>query len=490
MSRSVREVAIVGRDADAWLAALALKRAFARTAMRIRVVELTSRLTAADVYVATPSLGGLHALLGLNSGKLLAATGGAPALGQQFADWNPGQPAFTHGYDTQRVAIEDIDFLQFWVKARGEGLRANWDDFSLAAAAARQGRSALAPDGIEETIPVAAGLHLDARAYVDLIRRHALHLGVEVTPGGVETIRRDGQRIVELRLGDGASVAADLFIDASGPEAILSDPGAPFTSWRGWFGANRTLTASAPALPALPGHSRIVAFEGGWAGLFPLARRTAIVAAYDSASLGDDAVLARLPQITGAPQIADVAFGAAEPGMRTAWIGNCVALGGAAAVLERLDATDLHALHIGLTHLIALFPVDADHMPEAQGFNAGIADHLNHVRDFQLAHYALNGRSEPFWAQARGVDLPPSLAARLRLFGARGLSLLTENETFQEQNWSAVLLGHGLTPAAHDPLVDRVPADEQRGKFRALLARIAEEVRALPPADAFRRAPR
>ena len=90
MSRSVREVAIVGRDADAWLAALALKRAFARTAMRIRVVELTSRLTAADVYVATPSLGGLHALLGLNSGKLLAATGGAPALGQQFADWNPG----------------------------------------------------------------------------------------------------------------------------------------------------------------------------------------------------------------------------------------------------------------------------------------------------------------------------------------------------------------------------------------------------------------
>ena len=164
--------------------------------------------------------------------------------------------------------------------------------------------------------------------------------------------------------------------------------------------------------------------------------------------------------------------------------------GPAAAVLERLDATDLHALHIGLTHLIALFPVDADHMPEAQAFNAGIADHLNHVRDFQLAHYALNGRSEPFWAQARGVDLPPSLAARLRLFGARGLSLQTENETFQEQNWSAVLLGHGLTPAAHDPLVDRVPADEQRGKFRALLTRIAEEVRALPPADAFRRAPR
>ena len=57
MSQPVRSVLIVGRDADAWLAALALHRAVGRLGVTISVLELPSLLTPADVYVGLPSLG-------------------------------------------------------------------------------------------------------------------------------------------------------------------------------------------------------------------------------------------------------------------------------------------------------------------------------------------------------------------------------------------------------------------------------------------------
>ena len=59
-----------------------------------------------------------------------------------------------------------------------------------------------------------------------------------------------------------------------------------------------------------------------------------------------------------------------------------------------------------------------------------------------------------------------------------------DDESFQEQNWISIFVGHGLTPASYDPMVDAVPVEEQMGKFRGLLAQIAEEVRGLPSLDA------
>ena len=483
MSRRVEQVVVIGCDAAVWLSALAVHRALGRTGVQVRVIETPSLLTPADAYAAVPSLGALHDLLGLKEAAVLEATGGLPVLGQRFANWSKAKPPFIHGYDTRRVAIDDIDFLQFWVKARGEGMKVELDDFSLAAAAAKQGRSPISRDGARREPAVSSGYHLDARAYVDLLRRSAVQAGVVARGGDVRSVEREGERIVSVTLADGTMVQADLFIDASGPAAVLASgaPDAPFESWRPWFGADRVLVASAPRLKPLPGFSQIAAFPAGWIGLHPLKDRTAIVAAYDSKVMDDQAVLDALPVLTGLAVSGDAAVEDFHAGARPAWRGNCVAIGPAAVSLEPLDAVQLHLVHMGLSTLIGLFPADAEVMPEAEVYNRAMASQVANVRDFQMTHYALNQRfDEPVWDRAREMDLPEALKTRLRVFAARGRVILYDDESFQPQNWTQILIGHGLLPSSHDPMVDTVPVETQIGKTRGLLATIADEVRRMP----------
>ncbi|MBW8860171.1 MAG: tryptophan 7-halogenase, partial [Caulobacter sp.] len=75
-------------------------------------------------------------------------------------------------------------------------------------------------------------------------------------------------------------------------------------------------------------------------------------------------------------------------------------------------------------------------------------------------------------------------AYKLDLFGARGAVALYEDETFQEENWISILIGHGLIPRSHDPQADAMPAEEQIQSFKRMLGFIAAEVREMPSIEA------
>jgi len=481
----IRSVVVVGRDAAAWLSALTLQRAFGRTGLKVSVVAMPSLLQATDVYAALPSLAGLHALLGLGDVEVLGATSGVPFLGQRFADWNRDIPAFLHAYDMLRVGIDDVDFVHFWVKARAEGLKVAYEDFALGSVAAKQGRTVIDRNGFVGEAPIEAGYTLDAVGYVALIRRRAIQAGVSVVEDAVIGIDRHGDRIAAVITSDDQRVEADLFIDASGAEAVLSrGQSGVFDSWRELFGVDRLLSASAKALRPLPAFSQIAAFEAGWIGLYPLKDRTGVVAAWDSREMSDDTLINRLSTETGLSLEGECRVTGFEPGMRPAWSGNCVAVGEAAVALEPLDAVQLQLTHLGLSQLVALFPVSAEAMPEAQAYNAGLAAFVLNVRDFQLAHYRLNGRvGEGFWDRARSAPVPTGLEARIRLFAARGKIAQFDEESFQPQSWTASFLGHGLIPSSYDPRVDRISPEDQMARFRSLLGKVAEDVRAMPSVD-------
>ncbi len=485
----VRHVAVVGRDAAAWIVALGLTRAFGPVGVTVSVVELPSWLSAADAYVALPSLAALHDLLGLPEATLLKACRGVPVLGQRFVDWSPTLPPFLHGYDVQRPAINDVDFLQFWVKARGEGLNVALEDFSLAAAAAKQGRVGGKGNGGDGSAPAGAspGYHLDARGYVRLLRTGAVQAGMTVRTGTIGAVERRGEAITAVVLDGGERVEADLFVDATGAEAALigGAPGDRIESWGRWFGSDRQLAASLPIRRPLPAFGQVAAFEQGWIGLHPLQDRTAMVAVYAGEGRSDDEFVARLSATIGA-ELRDPVVTSASPGGRTRpWIGNCVAVGEAATTLEPLDAVRLHMIQVALSNLIALWPVDTDMALEAAAYNRAVGAQVAHMRDFQIAHYRLNGRTEPFWARARAATGPADLDARLSLFAANGQMPTFDDEAFLLQSWTASFVGHGVIPRAYDPAVELVPVEEQMGKFQRLLGVIADQVRAMPTIEAY-----
>ncbi|MDB5430033.1 MAG: hypothetical protein JWP35_1149 [Caulobacter sp.] len=484
MSRPVNTVVVVGRDAAAWLTAFGLRYAFGRTGVAVTVVELPSMLSPVDVYPSLPTLGGLHGLLGVDEREAVAACAGVYCLGQRFANWSGGSAPFVHAYDTQPIGLNNVSLLQYWVKARGEGLAIAFDDFSLGATMAKQGRIELDADVSDSFSRPAHGYQFDAVAYVAMIKQRALRAGVTVMAGGVGAVKVEGERITSITLADGRTVEADLFVDASGAEAVLMRhmPGDGFESWSRWLACDRMLTASGQRLDPLPAYAQIAAFQAGWIGLYPLQDRTAIVACYDSGKLSDGEMLNTLPVLTGMRLQGEAVASALAPGYRPRpWIGNCVAIGETAVALEPLDAVSLHIVQTGLSHLISFFPVDADHMLEAGVYNAGLARHAENIRDFQIAHYRLNQRrDEPFWDRAREMSLPPTLDYKMQLFSARGAVALYDDEAFQASNWASIFIGHGLMPRAYDPLVDMLAHDDQVMQLKRMLSFIAQEVKAMP----------
>ncbi|HWE45026.1 MAG TPA: tryptophan halogenase family protein [Caulobacteraceae bacterium] len=480
MNRAV----VVGRDAAAWLTALGLQRAFGRTGLEVAVVEQASLLSQVDAYAALPTLGGLHRLLGIDEHEVIAACDGVYVLGQRFANWSAGAAPFLHAYDTQPMGVNNVDLVQYWIKARAEGMKVPFEDFSLGAAMAKHGRLAMDPDLSDGFARPAYGFHLDARAYVALVKARALRSGVRLIGGGLGEIHIDGERVVAIETKAGERIEADLFIDATGSEAALIGrlPGSEFESWRRWLPCDRLLAGSAPRLESIPGFSQISAFRAGWIGLYPLQHRTAVVAAYDSSQVGDGELADALPVLAGARLQGQAFVSPLEPGLRPrSWIGNCVAVGDAAVSLEPLDAVQPHLIQTALSLLISLFPGNADDMGESAAFNAGLALNARNIRDFQIAHYKLNQRrGDRFWNRVRDMELPYTLAYKLRLFAARGRVALYDDEAFQAPNWTSILLGHGLVPRDFDPLVDLIEPQDQVLQMQRMLGFIASEVNRMP----------
>ena len=487
MTRRIQQVVVVGADAPAWMAAAALQQSVSAAGIRVRVIELPTLLHPADVYSAMPELAGFHRRIGLDEDLLFSLCQAVPVAGRRFSNWSGAAPPFIHGFDRSPPPAAGLGFTQLWIKGRQKGLRTDFENFSLASVAAKAGRVPVAAGGAE--LQASFGCNLDAGAYSALLRHFTTRGGVESKAATIAGVEIDGDRIIAVTLNDGERVEADLFVDASGPRAALIGrmPGTEVESWREWLPCDRMLVASAKGLKPLPAFCQISAFRHGWIGLFPLQDRTAVVAAYDSRETSDRVLLEDLPALANMPIRGDAIVSDLSQGVRRrAWVGNCVAIGDSAFSLEPLDGAQLHILHYCISQLMTLFPVEAGAFPEAALYDRIIRRLAVNLRDFQLAHYKLNRRFDmPFWDGRRDAPVPETLQRKLDLFTARGRVPLYDDETFQEQDWENLFIGHGLMPQSYDPRVDAIPEQEHIAQVQARLNDIVGLVEAMAPVDDF-----
>ena len=487
MTRRIEQVVVVGADAPAWMAAAAVQNSVSAAGIRVRVIELPTQLQPADAYSALPELAGFHHRIGLPEDLLFTLCKAVPIAGRRFSNWSGAAPPFIHGFDRSPPPAAGLGFTQLWIKGRQKGLRTEFENFSLASVAAKAGRVPVAAGGA--ALHAAFGYNLDAGAYSALLRHFTMRGGVESKAATIADVETEGDRIIAVILNDGERVEADLFVDASGPRAALIGRmrGADVESWREWLPCDRMLVASARGLRPLPAFSQISAFRHGWIGLSPLQDRTAVVAVYDSRETSDQAVLEDLPALANMPIGGDAIVSGLSQGIRRrAWVGNCVAIGESAFSLEPLDGTQLHIVHYCISQLMTLFPVEAGAFPEAELYDRIVHRLAVNLRDFQLAHYKLNRRFDmPFWDACRDAAVPETLQRKLDVFTARGRVPLNDDETFQEQDWDSLFIGHGLMPQSYDPRVDAIPEQEHIAQVQARLNDIVGLVEAMPPVDDF-----
>jgi tryptophan halogenase len=465
---------VAGRDAPLWLAVNVLHAALSPAGVTVAAVELPAQQRADDVYVTLPALEALHNLLGLEEAKVLQATGGAFSLGQMFAGFSGGRPPFMHAYGTYGATIEGQGFFSFWLKARSLGLNVELEDFSLTAAAAKQGRVFI-PDATTEAFGrTDYGYHLPAAAYTALLKARAVEAGVTVHEARGFGVLPGGDGIAALDLG-GRKVSADLYVDTTG--AMMDALNVGTMSWRTWFPCDRLLAVAGPRLKSLPSYAQVRAQSDGWLAFHPSQRGTHLLRAYDSARLSDDEALHAAAAVSGLV-LGDAVVSANEPGRRERlWAGNCVAIGEAACRFDAIDSVELQAVQTGLVHLLSLFPVDEAPAAERQEYDRVAGRAFERLRDFQAAHYLLNRYGRPdFWAQARAVEPPPELKSKIAAFSARGTIAWLDDEAFSEDSWRALFVGHGLVPDSYDPRIDRVDPLVIKRDLRGLLSFIKDQV--------------
>jgi tryptophan halogenase len=476
MTNPVQGVVVHGGGVPAAMAALAVSRAFARLGTDVIWVDTGEELAPHAALIAPPDLATFHRLLGIDEAALVTGAAATINMGQQFAGWSGGDSAFLHAYGDAGSAFASLPFVQHWTRARQAGLGVGLEDFCLAAAAAKQGRTGSPHDSATRQA-VKQGWHLDAAGYAKLLRTACERNDIRIVSGTEASARANAGWLDCIDLADGEQLDADLFIDAGGALIDALDPGG--AEAQPHF-CDRVIRGSAPAFDPLPLYSRVTAHPAGWLSMIPLSNRTAIEFAYDSRLLPDADAQAALAAAIGRPVDAGAPAPLKTIGRAHAWTGNVVAIGAAAGEAPGLDGGDLLLLQLAVAQLVLLWPIDRAAMPEADIYNEEIAGARARIHDFAAQHFRLNARTgEPFWDAARAAPISAELAAKIDLFAARGMFAHFNHEAHVEDGWALVMAGHGVTPRSFDPQALLVDEHALMAEFQRQLRAVASDVRGM-----------
>jgi tryptophan halogenase len=483
-------VVVMGRDVDLWLSVNAISRALGPAGVNVVAIELPTRLRSSEISATLPPLEAFHSKLGIKEPPLIRATAGSFSFGQNFvAGFGLDRtPNFFHAWGAYGAPIDGSAFFPCWLKATHYGLKVSFQDFCLTAVAAKYGRMLLPDEATSAYGRTDYGYHVQTIAYAGYLKSIAANLGVKIYEAQKGLVERDETGSIAALVVDGSlRIEGQLFVDATGPDAILIGRSldVPCESWRQSFGVDRVLSARAPAFTKTPPFAEIRMTSVGWTALHPNQATTGVVHAYSSEFLSDEAAL-ETASAAATAKLADVAFHAVNPCIRSrVWEGNCVAVGGSACVLDPIHDVDLHALQLGMVHLLSLFPVTGQFAVERAEYNRIMRSHYESIRDFQCAFYALAPFEGEFWRQARGQSVPQALLHKIATFRARGQIALMEDETFLPDSWQAIFIGLGVAPESWPPAIDRIPPNRFREEFHRTIEFIKGKVLEQPTHDGY-----
>jgi len=473
-------IVIVGRNASAWLAAATLGRVLGESC-KVRVLETPDESDNNHAIAGVPSLYRFLRLLNLEEAALMRATQATFRLGASFRDWGATGDRYFNGFGSMGAKLDSVPFQHHWLRLAASGEHHAFEDFSMAAQAARLGRFAAPKSDPRSVLSLYSyGWHFDASLLTAQLRACALRSGVESITGGIAEVELepDHGTIRALTLEDGLRLDGKQFIDCTG--ALWGALGVELEDWSAWLPCDRLQSLRCTAPSELPPYSEITARPFGWESSTPLQHCIVRDLAYGSEFLDDDAARAHLlgaarDSARETPRLQRLIRG--RP--REFWIRNCVLLPGEG--LDPLESSGLHLAQSGISRFLAHLPVAASSPPDAAEYNRTTAHEYDRLRDLLVLHYHANRRDDsPMWKRCRERALPESLRQRIALFADSGRITVGEDEFCGVDGWLAVLSGQGVRPETYDPLADVTPFDTASGALAGMARDMKAAAASLP----------
>lgn len=456
--RAIRSVAILGGGITGLSAAVAFARALPQVAITVIETAPDPAALADRLPGSMTSIHRFHASIGLDEAALLGAGAAIPRLGLRFENWPADGETWYHVHGDHGAPAGTIAFHQLWARARREGQAEQYHRYAAAGVLAEAGRF-VHPQG-DPGSPLATfdyALRLDPDRYREILASLADQLRVVRTQGDFAGVDRHGDGVVAaVLLADGRRIEADLYLDASGPAAVLAEAvGGAFEDWSGALPCDRLLPGEGPPGAASP-NDTIIGGARGWRFASPLPDRTMLGQLYSSTNSMPD------------PDGRAITL---HPGrLADPWIHNVLAIGDAAVALDPLHWPNLHLAQSGIARALDLLPGSDCHPVEIAEYNRRSREEARRMRDFQAAHYLRAGVS---------IEVPESLARTLQQFETRGRLPGYDEDSLPNEIWLSALLGLGVLPrdiqplaAAVDPAVAAARMTEMRADLAQLPARV------------------
>jgi flavin-dependent dehydrogenase len=294
-----------------------------------------------------------------------------------------------------------------------------------------------------------------------VLRDHAVARGVTHRRAKVEHVSVSETGEVEhLTLDDGEHLTADLFVDCSGFRSVIAQQalGVRFLPF-----AENLFNDAAVVLPTPPAPDRTdtqtlsTALSNGWAWRIPLRNRHGNGYVYASRYCSPDEAETELRTHLG---LLDDPTPARHLTMKvgrveTSWTGNCLAVGLSQGFVEPLEATALHVVQATVEGFIRAFEQGGFTPKRRDAFNADITRRIEGIRDYLVAHYRLNRRTDTaYWRDNASHDhLSDSLKALMTCWFTAG-DLVAEidrqgiADIYSPASWTCLFAGYGTFPDA------------------------------------------
>lgn len=450
---------VLGGGTAGWMAACLLAHHWPHH--RISVVESPDIGIIGVGEGSTPQLKAFFDTLGIAEAEWMPKCNATYKAGIRFFGWSERQgfESYFHPFHTQIDLFTEPQFA-FHTRARrtGRNVWAHPDRFFLPASIAANGRAPLAPPNFP--FAIGYGYHFDAVLVGKMLREHATsRLNVQHLEHTVTHVQLDKAGNVEsLQTKDGAVISGDFFVDCSGfrgtiIQETLGEPFLPF--------AENLFNNAAVAMPSLndegdiPSETRATALSTGWAWRIPLTNRVGNGYVYSSRYIDKDAAETELRAHLG---MLDSEIEARHLKMNVgrvqrSWVRNCLAVGLSQGFIEPLEATALHIVQATVEGFIRAYENGGETESGATQFNRSLNERYDGIRDYIVAHYRMNQRSDTeYWRDnALNGNLSDNLKAIMTAWYSGGdLNEVIQNlniaQFYTSLSWHCLLAGYGTFP--------------------------------------------
>jgi len=452
-------VVVLGGGSAGWITACLLHHRWHSRGGQVTVVESPEIGIIGVGEGSTPQLKAFFDHLGIDEADWMAACDATYKLGIRFTGWSerPCFESYFHSFPGPVDLHTEPGFVHNCaLRRRGFDVPAHPDDWFLAEVLAREHRGPHPRDNFP--FMPSYGYHFDAHKLGKLLRDWATERGVLHRPLRVTDVEQGTQtEIAALLCEDGTRIEGDIFVDCSGFRSVLAQQtlGAQFIPFGNNLFNDRAVVLPSAHSTRFKPQTDSIAMRAGWRWSIPLTTRAGNGYVYSSKYVSDEDAEAELREAIGMQDEGEARILEMRVGrIAETWTGNCLAAGLSQGFIEPLEATALHIVIATALDFADAYEKGGYGSAHRDMFNQRIAAKYEGIRDYIVAHYRLNQRSDTqYWRDnaandALSENLKGMITAWFTHKDLREVNLRQHdgNPHYASMSWHALFAGYGTFP--------------------------------------------